>query len=116
MVSAFKPVLPMMPERKRPNNGGAAARQQRDNSPGVFLAGTAPGSPPMVFQPGEAIKIPAGSVLTFQMHYTANGKGAEDQTSLGLIFAKEPPVAGNSGERFPESDAATSSGIAGYGD
>jgi hypothetical protein len=90
MVSAFKPVLPVIPQRSRPN-GGAAARN-RDAGPGVFLAGTAPGAPPMVFQPGEAIKIPAGSQLTFQMHYTANGKATEDQTSLGLIFAKEPPV------------------------
>jgi len=89
IVSAFKPVLPVMPQRNRPNVGGAA--RNRNVGPGVFLAGTAPGSPPMVFQPDEAIKIPAGSQLVFQMHYTANGKTVEDQTSLGLIFAKQPP-------------------------
>ncbi len=91
MASAFKPVLPVIPPRNRPAGNGGAAARRRDTGPGVFLAGTAPGSPPMVFQPGEAIKIPAGSTLTFQMHYTANGKAAEDQTSMGLIFAKEPP-------------------------
>jgi Copper type II ascorbate-dependent monooxygenase, C-terminal domain len=89
MVSGFKPVLPVMPARYR-QNGGAEEKQQQQG-PGVFLAGTAPGAPPMVFQPGKAIRIPAGSTLIFQMHYTANGKEAEDQTSLGLIFAKEPP-------------------------
>ena len=90
MESAFIPVLPKMPKRERP--AGAAARKEEDQSPGVFLAGTAPGAPPMVFQPGEAIKIPAGSTLTFQIHYTANGKAASDQSSIGLVFAKEPPA------------------------
>jgi len=92
MVSGFRPVLPVIPQRRRPEGGEGAAAKGRDEGPGVFLAGTAPGSPPMVFQPGEAIKIPAGSTLTFQMHYTANGTPAEDQTSFGLIFAKEPPA------------------------
>jgi hypothetical protein len=90
MDSAFIPVLPKMPKRERPNGG--AAQKEEDASPGVFLAGTAPGAPPMVFQPGEAIKIPAGSTLTFQVHYTANGKAATDQSSIGLVFAKEPPA------------------------
>jgi len=90
MESGFIPVLPKMPKRERPN--GAAAHKEEDQSPGVFLAGTAPGAPPMVFQPGEAIKIPAGSTLTFQIHYTANGKASADQSSIGLIFAKEPPA------------------------
>ena len=35
--------------------------------------------------------IPAGSDLVFQMHYTANGRAVEDQTSVGLVFAKQPP-------------------------
>ena len=90
MTVGFVPVLPRMPRRNPP--AGGTAQKREDASPGVFLAGTAPGAPPMVFQPGEAIKIPAGSTLVFQMHYTANGQAAEDQTSLGLIFAKEPPA------------------------
>jgi len=35
--------------------------------------------------------IPAHSDLVFQMHYTANGQAAEDQTSVGLVFSKHPP-------------------------
>jgi hypothetical protein len=89
LMSAFKPVLPVIPQRHQQNGG--AVTKNRDVSPGVFLAGTAPGAPPMVFQPGEAIRIPAGSTLVFQMHYTANGEAAEDQSSIGLMFAKEPP-------------------------
>ena len=52
-----------------------------------FFAAAAPGSPPLVFQPGMAKKIPAGSKLIFQMHYTPNGTEQLDRSSLGLIFA-----------------------------
>jgi hypothetical protein len=80
-VAGFNQVLPRMPQMNRPGGPG----------PGVMLAATAPGAPPMVFQPGSAVRIPAGSSLVFQVHYTANGKGAMDQSSIGLIFAKEAP-------------------------
>ena len=36
--------------------------------------------------------VPAGSDLVFQMHYTTNGHAGSDQTSVGLIFAKQPPA------------------------
>ena len=58
---------------------------------GALIATTAPGTNAMILEPGSAIKIPAGSVLGFQVHYTANGKAAADQSSVGLIFAKQPP-------------------------
>ena len=45
----------------------------------------------MMLEPGQAMLIKAGSILTFQVHYTANGTPANDQSSIGFIFAKEPP-------------------------
>ncbi len=54
------------------------------------LAGTAPGDMPLILPPGTAKKIPAGSKLVFQMHYTPNGKPQKDRSAIGLIFAKEP--------------------------
>lgn len=51
----------------------------------------APGSSPDQWPEGTAKLIPRGSDLVFQMHYTANGRAATDQTSIGMIFAKEPP-------------------------
>jgi hypothetical protein len=51
----------------------------------------APGSSPESFPAGMAKFIPAHSDLIFQMHYTTNGRAASDQTSLGLVFAKEAP-------------------------
>jgi peroxiredoxin len=61
------------------------------NEPGAVLCGTAPGEMPLDLPEGLAKKIPAGSKLVFQMHYTSNGKAQRDQTSVGLIFATKPP-------------------------
>ncbi|HEV2494874.1 MAG TPA: thiol-disulfide isomerase [Terriglobia bacterium] len=53
----------------------------------------APGSSPDEW-PGWCAKfVPRGSDLVFQMHYTTNGHPARDQTSIGLVFAKQPPNA-----------------------
>jgi hypothetical protein len=52
----------------------------------------APGSEPDRWPDGMAKFIPAGSDLVFQMHYTTNGHAASDQTSVGLVFAKQPPL------------------------
>ena len=45
-----------------------------------------------MLNPGEAKLVKAGSDIVLQMHYTANGKAATDQSSIGMIFAKEPPA------------------------
>jgi peroxiredoxin len=56
-----------------------------------FLTGYAPGDMPTILEPGSAKRIPRGSDLVFQMHYTPNGLEGEDRSSVGLIFAKAPP-------------------------
>lgn len=56
-----------------------------------LLVGTAPGDMPLILEPGLAKKVPAGSKLVFQMHYTPNGTAQKDRSSVGLIFAKQPP-------------------------
>ena len=75
----------------------STARQQGERSQqgaqarGVLIATTAPGTNAMTFQPGTAMRIGPGAVLTFQVHYTSNGKAASDISSVGLIFAKQQP-------------------------
>ncbi len=59
--------------------------------PGRVLVGVAPGDTALVLPPGYAKKIPRGSQLVFQMHYTPDGKARKDRSSVGLVFAKEPP-------------------------
>ena len=51
----------------------------------------APGSSPDAWPEKMAKFIPAGSDVVFQMHYTANGRSASDQSSSGLIFSKHAP-------------------------
>ena len=59
---------------------------------GALLATTAPGTNVQIFPQGTALRVRAGSVVTFQMHYTAHGDHAvTDRTSVGLVFAKAPP-------------------------
>jgi peroxiredoxin len=55
------------------------------------LVGYVPGNKPMVFPPSLGVKIPKGAKLVLEMHYTANGTEQSDLSSIGLIFAKEPP-------------------------
>ena len=78
----FTPVVPKLP---------AFGTNDGEKSPGVLIATTAPGTNGMTFPEGTALRIRAGSVLTLQIHYTANGKPAEDTSSVGLIFATEVP-------------------------
>ncbi len=59
---------------------------------GSLLAAYAPGSPPRATDPGMAKRIPAGSKIIFQMHYTPNGKPQEDISTLGLSFCDKSDV------------------------
>jgi hypothetical protein len=71
---------PAAPKSKKPEDDEAG-----------FFAAYVPGNNSAVYGPGLAKKLPAGSVLRFQIHYTPNGTAMEDQVRLGLIFAAEPP-------------------------
>ena len=64
----------------RPTGGGDA-----------MLVNWAVGEDAPIHMPGTAKRIPAGSTLIFQVHYTTNGKPGRDRSRLGLVFAKEPP-------------------------
>ena len=54
------------------------------------LGGYAPGDMPSIYRDGAAKKVPAGSRLLFEVHYTPNGKVRIDRSSVGLTFAKGP--------------------------
>lgn len=56
-----------------------------------ILALYTPGASADVMPPGMAKLVKAGSDLVFEIHYTPNGKPAQDQTRVALIFAKQPP-------------------------
>jgi hypothetical protein len=59
---------------------------------GNLLSSYLPGRDAEPFPEGTARKIPAGATLNFQIHYArTTGKPETDATSVGLIFAKQPP-------------------------
>lgn len=57
-----------------------------------LIGGYAPGAAPLVTGPGQARRIPAGSDLVLQLHYTPNGTATTDRSRVGLVFARTPPV------------------------
>jgi hypothetical protein len=63
----------------------------RGRNPNPAAVAWTPGEPAYDFPPGSALKIPAGSRIVFEMHYTPNGKEARDRSQLGLTFARQPP-------------------------
>jgi hypothetical protein len=72
----------------------AAAPARRTAAPGggdAMLVNWAVGEDAPVHAPGTAKRIPAGSTLVFQVHYTTNGTPGKDRSRIGLIFATEPP-------------------------
>jgi mono/diheme cytochrome c family protein len=58
---------------------------------GVMIGGTAPGTNVMEMPAGTALRLRRGTVITFQMHYTARGHEAHDRTQVGFRFTKEAP-------------------------
>jgi len=58
----------------------------------TYFFGFVPGSRVEPFPPGHAKKIPAGSRIYFQVHYTPNGIPQKDQSHLGLVFADPATV------------------------
>jgi mono/diheme cytochrome c family protein len=55
--------------------------------PGIYLPGHLAETRPS----GYALRIPAGSYLQFQVHYSNHtGDDVKDRTSIGLMFAREP--------------------------
>ncbi len=83
-----KPGIPFVPTNLTPGTRfGNVLGAQND-----VLTVYTPGMVPDIYKPGQAKQIKAGTDFVIQMHYTASGKAAKDQTSIGLVFAKEEPA------------------------
>jgi len=63
------------------------AAAERGGFWGIYV----PGNSTLVYPDGFAKRIPKGAKLKFQMHYTPNGTATTDRTSIGLIWARQPP-------------------------
>jgi hypothetical protein len=58
---------------------------------GALIGSTAPGTNVVSFPTGTALRLRAGTMLTFQMHYTTHGHEMKDRTSVGFRFADAKP-------------------------
>lgn len=78
---------------KLPNGGAGRQLEATDDTGNVnFLVGYAPGTPPTKLPTGNVLRIPAGAKIRFQVHYNkVAGSEQKDRSSLGLVFAKQPP-------------------------
>jgi mono/diheme cytochrome c family protein len=75
-------------------SGGSGFKRDgsgRDEGQQSLLVGFAPGMPVAKWGEGMVKKIPAGSKIIFQMHYSkAAGSVQKDRSMVGLVFAKGP--------------------------
>ncbi len=98
-LARVKMDAPVIDEGAKLPNGGAVFKrllsEQGSDLFSILLASYAPGKPPDTYAQGMAKKIPAGSVIVLQIHYSsfrgALNQPEKDRTSVGLVFAKERP-------------------------
>ena len=56
------------------------------------IGGVTPNKPGLVFEPGVARLLRGNSDIVMQIHYTTNGTENKDRTTVGIIYAKQPPT------------------------
>jgi hypothetical protein len=56
------------------------------------IVGFAPGLPPAMYPAGVYRRIPKGSKLILQAHYTPNGSPQSDQSEVGIVWADPKEV------------------------
>lgn len=59
-------------------------------TPQSYLGGYAPGVEPPVAPDGTALLIPKGNAVVIEVHYFPTGQPEQDQTSVGIYFARGP--------------------------
>lgn len=69
---------------------GTALKEAGDGADGFFAA-YVPGNSFRLLPEGFAKRLPAGSKISFQIHYTPNGHATQDQMKIGFVFAPQPP-------------------------
>jgi hypothetical protein len=57
-------------------------------SEGNFITGRVPGGTPLIADEGTALRIPKGSVVGLQIHYTTTGKPEKNRMSVGFKFPR----------------------------
>ena len=68
-------------------------KMRNGNAGGIngYFSAYVPGYQAVAFPEGSGKLLPAGSLLVFQVHYTATGKEETDSSEMGLYLCKEKP-------------------------
>jgi hypothetical protein len=69
----------------------AARRRAAIDEARGFFAAYVPGNDAVVYPDGMAKRLPKGSVLAFQIHYTPSGTATRDQLKIGFVFGDAAP-------------------------
>jgi len=85
-------IFSVLKDRATPGPGYSSLGTGPGFPPYGDLGGWAMGALPEFLEPGTARKVPRGSKLVLEVHYHKNGKAVQDQTRIGLYFAKDPVV------------------------
>lgn len=56
-----------------------------------YFARFVPGNGAVIYPEGLAKRLPKGSNLVFQLHYTPNGTATKDTSQIGMKFSSTPP-------------------------
>lgn len=56
-----------------------------------MLGAYVPGDQPIIAAPGQAKKVPKGSSILLEVHYTPNGRAVSDRSAIGLCYTKQAP-------------------------
>jgi len=89
----IRPEMPVVNDGCASPSGGEVSQKvlDWDQEKATQLAIYLPGHGAEVRPTGYAVKIPKGSYLQFDVHYSNRlGEDLKDRTSIGLVFAKEP--------------------------
>jgi len=90
-AAARQPLVPNRANGLPDDTPRQDARNRPPRNMGTLIGTTAPGTNVLVFPAGTALRLRAGTILTFQMHYTAHGHETHDRTKVGFKFATDMP-------------------------
>jgi hypothetical protein len=108
------PVLDLDREHNRLPRRTAGTRPQQRDLPSQLIGTYAPGTDPQAFSSGMALRLPPGSVIELQVHYSTTGTAGTDRTKVGMVFAKEPPAREIRASQFLNARFTIPAGAADY--
>jgi hypothetical protein len=91
----MKPDVPVFDDGCQLPSGGSGDRRDGTGlrSFGTWLGGYVPGVNPFKWDYEAAKRVPAGSKLILNVHYSkTTGKVEKDRSTVGLVFAKQKPA------------------------